>query len=137
MVRFYSRLQKEVESLRLNSLSQQSEATRLTTCLTSVRHETKELQEELERRDNIIKTKVFDEIHFIYNILARNAWMLMCRFFFLVKDEKLQKLVQQMQTHDKTQIELKQQLADVKKKLLESQTEIVKLHCKLQEVPRK
>ncbi len=59
MVRF-SRLQKEVESLRLNSLSQQSETTRLTTCLTSVRHETKELQEELERRDNIIKTKVFD-----------------------------------------------------------------------------
>ena len=58
-------------------------------------------------------------------------------FFFLVKDEKLQKLVQQMQQHDKTQIELKQQLADVKKKLLESQTEIVKLHCKLQEVPRK
>ncbi|XP_046630925.1 cilia- and flagella-associated protein 57-like [Daphnia pulicaria] len=98
-------LQKEVESLRLNSLGQQSEATRLTTCLTSVRHETKELQEELERRDNIIKTK----------------------------DEKLQKLVQQMQQHDKTQIELKQQLADVKKKLLESQTEIVKLHCKLQE----
>lgn len=58
--RFYFRLQKEVESLRLNSLGQQSEATRLTTCLTSVRHETKELQEELERRDNIIKTKVFD-----------------------------------------------------------------------------
>jgi hypothetical protein len=42
-----------------------------------------------------------------------------------------------MQQHDKTQIELKQQLADVKKKLLESQTEIVKLHCKLQEVHRK
>ncbi len=54
----YCRFQKEVESLRLNSLSQQSEATRLTTCLTSVRHETKELQEELERRDNIIKSKV-------------------------------------------------------------------------------
>ena len=54
------RLQKEVESLRLNSISQQSEATRLTTCLTSVHHETKELQEELERRDNIIKTKVIE-----------------------------------------------------------------------------
>jgi hypothetical protein len=53
---------------------------------------------------------------------------------FLSKDDKLQKLVQQMQQHDKMQIELKQQLADVKKKLLESQTEIVKLHCKLQEV---
>lgn len=62
--------------------------------------------------------------------------MLICRIF-LIKDEKLQKLVQQMQQHDKTQIELKQQLADVKKKLLESQTEIVKLHCKLQEVHRK
>ncbi|XP_032791524.2 LOW QUALITY PROTEIN: cilia- and flagella-associated protein 57 [Daphnia magna] len=98
-------LQKEVESLRLNGLGQQSEATRLTTCLTSVRQETKELQDELERRDNIIKAK----------------------------DDKLQKLVLQMQQHDKLQIELKQQLADVKKKLLEGQTEIVKLHCKLQE----
>lgn len=39
-----------------------------------------------------------------------------------------------MQQHDKLQVESKQQLADVKKKLLESQTEIVKLHCKLQEV---
>lgn len=38
-----------------------------------------------------------------------------------------------MQQHDKLQVEWKQQLADVKKKLLESQTEIVKLHCKLQE----
>ena len=44
------------------------------------------------------------------------------------------KLVQQTQQHDKLQVEWKQQLADVKKKLLESQTEIVKLHCKLQEV---
>lgn len=55
---FRLRLQKEVESLRLNGLGQQSEATRLTTCLTSVRQETKELQDELERRDNIIKAKV-------------------------------------------------------------------------------
>ena len=39
-----------------------------------------------------------------------------------------------MQQHDKAQIEWKQQLADVKKKLLDSQAEIVKLHCKLQEV---
>ena len=54
--------------------------------------------------------------------------------FIFSKDDKLQKLVQQMQQHDKMQVELKQQLADVKKKLLESQTEIVKLHCKLQEV---
>lgn len=46
----------------------------------------------------------------------------------------MHKLVQQMQQHDKLQVESKQQLADVKKKLLESQTEIVKLHCKLQEV---
>lgn len=52
----------------------------------------------------------------------------------MCKDDKLQKLVLQMQQHDKLQIELKQQLADVKKKLLEGQTEIVKLHCKLQEV---
>ena len=51
-----------------------------------------------------------------------------------MKDERLQKLVQQMQQHDKAQIEWKQQLADVKKKLLDSQAEIVKLHCKLQEV---
>lgn len=50
------------------------------------------------------------------------------------QDEKLFKLVQQTQQHDKLQIEWKQQMADVKKKLLESQTEIVKLHCKLQEV---
>jgi len=45
----------------------------------------------------------------------------------------LQRIVQQMQQHDKLQLETKSHLSEVKKKLLDSQTEIVKLHCKLQE----
>ena len=52
-------LQKEVEALRLASLAQQSEAQRLTSSLASVQYETRELQEELERRNNNIKAKVF------------------------------------------------------------------------------
>jgi len=51
-------LQKEVETLRLASLAQQSEAQRLTSSLASVQFETRELQEELERRNNNIKAKV-------------------------------------------------------------------------------
>lgn len=38
-----------------------------------------------------------------------------------------------MQQNDKVQLETKSHLSEVKKKLLDSQTEIVKLHCKLQE----
>lgn len=53
-------LQKEVETLRLASLAQQSEAQRLTSSLASVQYETRELQEELERRNNNIKAKVFN-----------------------------------------------------------------------------
>ena len=59
-------LQKEVETLRLASLAQQSEAQRLTSSLASVQYETRELQEELERRNNNFKAKVF---HFSLTIL--------------------------------------------------------------------
>lgn len=52
------RLQKEVETLRLASLNQQTETQRLLGSLSASQRETKELQEELERRDSIIKAKV-------------------------------------------------------------------------------
>ena len=117
-----------METLRLASLSQQSEAQRLTSCLSSVQHETRELQEELERRNNNIKAKVRLKCHFVSFLFVS---LHIC--ISLKKDDKLQKLVHQMQQHDKAQLESKQNLTEIKKKLLDSQTEIVKLHCKLQE----
>lgn len=52
------RLQKELDTLRLSTMTQQSETQRLTASLAAANQETKELHEELERRDSIIKSKV-------------------------------------------------------------------------------
>ena len=54
--------------MRLGSLNQQTEAQRLTDSLTSVHNETKILQEELERRDNIIKSKVKFNFSFAHQL---------------------------------------------------------------------
>ena len=57
-VKFDYSLQKEVECLRLASQNQETECRRLTESLTISKQETKQLQDELQQKDNFIRIKV-------------------------------------------------------------------------------